>query len=177
VGLHVPALKSLRDLASLASLALKTLFAALHKRTAVLFPPAKKYRCAHFLGQLVQIYPGVQLLFRWQRGKIEWKPKYENAQSIERCVAALSADAHCSVPPSRRSPVAGRPSLFTIRSSLVNAAFHAHSNRYLNIRNRSNLLKTNAKNSSNRYFFGCFCSLSRLAPRSHSAISNRRYRN
>ena len=119
-GFDVQLLQSLRDLVSLASLAFKTLFAGSAKRTAVLFSIAKKYRCRHFFGQLAQIYPGVQLLFHCHRGNIEWKPKYETARTIERCIPALSADAHCSVLPraAHRSRAAGHSSRFTHHSSL-----------------------------------------------------------
>src|ERR1700690_4096226 len=108
----------------------KTPFAFAHKRAAVLFSIAKKYRLRRVFGHLIQIHLGAQLPSHRHRGNIEWKPQNEDAHTTERCAPASSADAHRTARTSRRSPAVGRRSRITLNSSPATVGSCARPNRY-----------------------------------------------
>jgi hypothetical protein len=124
-----------------------------------------KRRSTDHFGQLVlvlyHVCPDGQLFPQRPRANLGQIPKYEPAITIAPFAPAPRAAAHCSATTPRRSRVAGhglRPPAPTSRitnhpSPPTN---HALPNRYPIIRNPSNLLTTNEKTFSNRYFFELF---------------------
>ena len=110
---------------------------------------------------LYRVCPDDQLFPHCPRANLGRKLKYETALPIAPFASAPRAAAHYAVNPPRRSRFAGHGSRPPASRSRITdhpspPTNHAFPNRYPIIRNPSNLLTTNEKTFSNRYFFELF---------------------